>query len=265
MKKHLLPSAALALFLLLGLVFAGPLQAAEQSKSPPPADVSATPLTPGQEKAVEDIVRRYIMDNPEIIVDAVRAMRERQEMTEKAHARAQLAQLKERIVNDPLTPVGGNPKGDVTVVEFFDYRCGYCKRAYPSIKQLLAEDTGIRYLFKEFPILGDESVFASRAATAAWIFAPAKYGRYHDALMATRGALPAEKVMKIAADVGLDTAALRRGMDDPRVDQALQTNAEIARAIGVNGTPAFIFGDELVPGAIDLAAMKQLVAQARGS
>jgi len=172
--------------------------------------------------------------------------------------------LKDRIVDDPLTPVGGNPKGNVTVVEFFDYRCGYCKRAHPTIKQLLAEDPSIRYLYKEFPILGDESVFASRAAVAAWLIAPAKYGGFHDALMAAQGALPAAKVMKIAAEAGLDTVALRRAMDDPRVAESLRANAEIARAVGINGTPAFIFGDELVPGAIDLAAMKQLVVQARG-
>ncbi len=262
MMLRTLSMMVLAAALLVGLGAAPHAHAAEQSK---PVKAAAGPFSTQQQRAIEDIVKRYILENPEIIVEAVRSMRERQEREQQARQRSQLLSLKDRIVSDPLSPVGGNAKGDVTVVEFFDYRCGFCKRAFPAIKQLLGEDTGIRYVYKEFPILGDDSVFASRAAVAAWLTTPKRYNAFHDALMQTRGALPADKVMKIAADTGLDPKVLRKAMDDPRVDQALTANAELARAIGVNGTPAFIIGDELAPGAIDLATMKRMVAQARGS
>ena len=200
MSKRVLPLIAVLALIACGLGSAGSVRAAEQSRP------AAAPFTPAQQGAIEDIVRRYILKNPEIIVEAVRAMQERREREEQAHQRRQLSALKDRIVNDPLTPVGGNVRGDVTVVEFFDYRCGFCKRTHPSVKKLLVEDSNIRYVYKEFPILGDESVFASRAAMAAWLTEPKRYAAFHDALMASRGALPEAKVMKLAADAGLDPA-----------------------------------------------------------
>ncbi len=159
--------------------------------------------------------------------------------------------------------MAGNAEGDITIVEFFDYRCGYCKRVFPAIQELIETDGNIRYVFKEFPILGPDSMVAARAAQAVWFIDPDRYLDFHAALMGARGGLSEDRVLDIAAKAGLDRDAVKKGMDDPRVAEALADNLGLGRVLGVNGTPAFVIGGELVPGAIDLDAMKERVAEAR--
>ncbi len=230
-----------------------------------PALAADDPLTTEQRRAVGEIVREYLRKHPEVLLEAIQALREKQEAETRDKAKVALSTRRGELENDPATPVGGNPQGNVTIVEFFDYRCGYCKRVFPAIQELLKADGNIRYVFKEFPILGPESRVASRAALAVWNQDRDKYMAFHTALMSARGSLSEKRVLSIAADTGLDVAKLKAGMADPAIDQALAKTHALARALNINGTPAFVIGDNLIPGAIDIATLKHLVSQVRGS
>jgi protein-disulfide isomerase len=251
------------------MIFAAALMAVTLSLfwslNPAPVAAAGDALSPEQRREVEEIVRDFIKKNPEFVLDSLRQMRERTKADERRQAVQALASLRGEIENDPTSPVGGNPRGDVTLVEFFDYRCGFCKRVFPNLKKLIEEDGNIRYVFKEFPILGPLSVFASKAALAAWSMDEEKYLRFHDAMMSAKGSLTEQKTLQLAAQSGLDVKALRRAMDDPEIEKILQKNFALAKALNINGTPAFVIGDELVPGAIDLDTLRSLVAKARNS
>jgi len=220
-------------------------------------------LSPAQKDAVEDIVRQYLKDHPEVLVEAIQGLRAKQESDRRAQAQTALNTHAAALRNDPASPVAGNPNGDVTVVEFFDYRCGYCKRVYPSIMALLGEDQNVRYVLKEFPILGPESEFASRAAQAIWFSNQDKYMPFHQTLMTMKGNLTEGRVRGAAEKLGIAPNALRKAMADPRVADTLRANYALAKALGINGTPAFVIGNELVPGALDSAALKRLIGDAR--
>jgi len=220
-------------------------------------------MAPEQKAAFEALIREYILDHPDVVVESLQRWQERQKAESEENARAALAEHRDLLENNPAAPVAGNPEGDITVVEFFDYRCGYCKRVFPAIQELIETDGNIRYVFKEFPILGPDSKIASRAAQAVWFSNPDRYLDFHAALMGARGALSEDRVLDIAAKVGLDRDTVKKGMDDPRVAETLASNLGLGRALGVNGTPAFVIGGQLVPGAIDLDTMKELLAEAR--
>ncbi len=162
---------------------------------------------------------------------------------------------------DPDAPVLGNPEGDVTVIEFFDYRCPYCRRAAPVIDALLAGDPGVRLVLKEWPILGPQSIEAARAALAAHL--QGRYEPVHRALMAGDLDADADAIIDFAAQRGADPAAMRDAMGSDRVTDMLIVNDELATAIGFSGTPAFVVGEKLVPGAVSLETLRELVAQAR--
>ena len=162
-----------------------------------------------------------------------------------------------------MTPVSGDPGGDVTLVEFFDYQCGYCKRALAPMKELLASDGKLRVVWKEFPILGPASRFAARAATAA-----ARQGRYldfHLAVMGAPGKLTESSVMGIAERLGIDVERLRRDMEDPAIEAYLDETHRLARDLGITGTPAFVIGETVVPGVVGGARLKELIANVRAS
>lgn len=259
--KHPLALAAAAGLLAAPLLLAAPALAAEPAKAPAAAPASV--LTEGQSKAVEALVRQYILDHPEVIIESMQNYQIRQQLAEQEAATAALAANRDEIKNDPAAPVAGNPKGDVTVVEFFDYRCAYCKRVLPSVRELLESDKNVRYVFKELPILGPDSMTASHAALAAWSIAPEKYFAFHAALMEARGNLGEEQVLEIAEKVGLDRKKLKDGMAAPEVEKIIQRNLELAQKLRIQGTPAFVVGDALVPGAVDLQQLKDLIATAR--
>jgi protein-disulfide isomerase len=172
-----------------------------------------------------------------------------------------LVENRQEIEKDPTSPVMGNPDGDVTVVEFFDYRCPYCRRMTPLMQDILAQDSGVRWVFKEFPILGPESLYAARAALAAGM--QGKYAAFHMALMANGVEVTKENVEKVAAGLGLDMEKLQADMQSEAVDQILAKNHALAGKLLITGTPAFIVGETLVPGAISLAQLRQLIEQQR--
>ncbi|MEQ1889485.1 MAG: DsbA family protein [Alphaproteobacteria bacterium] len=218
--------------------------------------------SPAPDKAaVKQLIRDVLKENPELLMEALDNLRQKMESGQAAGSRAGLGKLRKELERDPDTFIAGNPRGDITIVEFFDYRCGYCKRAQPIIQELLQKDSSIRLALKEFPILGPDSLIASRAAIAAMKYD--KYAPFHNALMAAQGQLSEDRVLAIAAESGLDPVKLRKDMDDPKIKKIIGRNHEIAVSLGISGTPSFIIGDTLAPGFIDLEQLQQLVAAAR--
>ena len=169
------------------------------------------------------------------------------------------------LTHDPDQPVLGNPDGDVTLVEFFDYNCGYCKRAHPLVQQLLDEDKDIRYIYKQFPILSETSYYAARAALAVQLGQPDKFQAFHDKLYAHQGSLADEaQVQAIAKSAGVDWSKVEAKIKDGSIDQNLGTNRALAEAMSISGTPGFIIGDQILRGAPrDLASLKAIVKDVR--
>jgi protein-disulfide isomerase len=219
---------------------------------------AADAFTPEQRKAIEAVVNDYLTKNPEVLIGAVKKAQAELDRDADAKAAARVAFNRRELYDDPKTPVGGNPEGKVSLVEFFDYRCPYCKEMQPSIEKLSAEDKGLRLVYKEFPILGPVSVTAAHAALAAE--RQGKYEAFHRAMMAAHGNITNATVFGVAKSVGLDLAQLKRDMQSPEVDKEVAANMKLADAIEVSGTPAFVIGDRLIPGEIDAAALKKLVA-----
>ena len=211
--------------------------------------------------AVERIVREYILTNPEIIMEAIERLREKQRMAAENGDRKALEDNRSAIFTDPDSPVGGNPNGDVTLVEFFDYRCGVCKRTHPIVEELVRTDGRIRRVYKEWPILGPDSVIASRAAIASR--AQGKYAVFHKAMMESKAALDEAGVLQIASSVGIDTVRLKKDMVSPAVEKVISANYALADKLKLNGTPSFVIGDRVLRGGRDLESMRAIVAEAR--
>jgi len=227
------------------------------------AVLAADALTPSQRKAVEETIKKYIEDHPEIIVEAFKAMQARQEAEEKAKTLSYLKNSGELLRNDPDSFVGGNPDGDVTLVEFFDYRCSYCKKFHPVLAKLLATDPNIRVVYKEFPILGPQSDLASRAAIAALMSDRTKYLEFHNALMDARGNLDRRRIFDIAEENGIDPVQIAEDMESPEVKRVVARSYDLAKNLGIQGTPGFVVGDAIIPGYVNLNQMRKLVAEAR--
>lgn len=218
-------------------------------------------LTPAQRRAVEDAVVETLRKRPELVLEALEALDARREAETRERARAALTEKKRELYDDVEAPVAGNPAASVAIVEFFDYRCPYCKQMHAPMRALLADDRDLRIVRKDIPILGPDSVVASRAALAAR--AQGRYPALHDALMEYRGNLDEAAVFRVARDAGLDVDRLRRDMEAPAVAALIRRNMALAQTLGIGGTPAFVVGETLVPGAIDAATLRKLVAEAR--
>jgi len=210
---------------------------------------------------MQALVLDTIRANPEIVMEAIEALQAREQQAQAMQARAVLTANKDALERDPNAAVFGNPDGDVTIVEFFDYNCGYCRRAFNDVKALVAADPNVRVVMREWPILGEASVFAARASLASRN--QGKYQAFHVALMEHEGRASEAAVMEIAQSLGMDTEQLRVDMEAPEVTAHIQTSQQLTQALGLNGTPAFVVGSELVPGAIELDQMQALVEQAR--
>ncbi len=226
-------------------------------------DDQASNFTPAEEEAIRQLVRDYLLTNPEVLIEAAQAYRERQQEIQQQQARQTLVSRREELDRDPDSPVLGNPDGDVVVVEFFDYRCPYCVRVAEPLREAVEDDGNIRLVMKEFPILGPESMVAARMALAS--VEQDKYEELHVALMSVAGKLDEKKAFKIAEKIGLDMDQLRSDMEAPEIDEMLQQNFALAQALQINGTPAFVIGDEVVRGAIDMRTLRQIVGQARAN
>jgi protein-disulfide isomerase len=222
---------------------------------------AADPAQGLSREATEEIIRDYLLKNPEIVEQALRILEERQRKAEKQETMKALAAHREDLLSDPRSPVGGNPRGSVTVVEFFDFRCPHCKHAAPDVKKLAQEDSDVRIVYKQFPVLGPDSELAARAALAA--HAQGKYAALHDAMLAANGPLTMPAILKLAGPAGVDVAKLQADIETPEIRATIERDRALATALGITGTPSFVIGTELVPGAVDLATLKALVAEAR--
>jgi protein-disulfide isomerase len=221
---------------------------------------AADEFTPAQTTAIEEVLKSYLNEHPEIIIESVENYRRKQE--EEMQAKAQ------DTITDKLAwltakeaPSAGNPDGDVTIVEFFDYNCGYCKRALPDIQEVLKTDKNVRVVFREMPILSPESRTIAQWALAA--HKQGKYFEYHVALMNTPGGKDIEALKKIAQDTGLDVEKLEKDANSKEVTIMLQDDMQIAQDIGIQGTPAFIINGELFPGYLGPDGLKASIEEAR--
>lgn len=220
-------------------------------------------FTPAQRAEIVQILRQALREDPTILRDAIGGLDAAEQAARATAQREAIGAQEAALFRNAADPVKGNPRGDVTLVEFFDARCGYCKQLHPTMEALIRRDPNLRVVMKDLPVLGPNSVFAARALLAAQ--RQGGYGRLYDALMALRGE-PTEAVLRQQAErLGLDWARLRQDMDDPAVQARLQANLALAHALGIEGTPALVIGRTLVPGAVDLPTLERLVAETRAA
>jgi protein-disulfide isomerase len=201
------------------------------------------------EKTITDVVHNYLTKNPEILVEMTNELDKRQQAEQAEQQQKVISENADAIFRSPLAHVAGNPNGDVTVVEFFDYNCGFCRRALPDVVKLIDNDDKVRVVFKELPIFGEESESAAKAALAA-----AKQGKYfemHQKLFTEPGKADKDKALKIAQELGLDVPQLEKDMEDPSIQQALDEAKQLAQKLGLQGTPLYLIGDRMIPGAPD--------------
>lgn len=220
-------------------------------------------LSPAQSKQVEKIIHDYLVAHPEVLVEAMQAAEDKAKADKDAAAEKNIRAKHADIFDDPASPVGGNPHGNVTLVEFFDYRCPYCKQVEPDLEALVRDDPQLRIVYKEYPILGADSVFASHIAIAA--IKQGKYPAFHQAMMNTKGTIDEAVILKVANSVGIDVAKAKTDLTAPEVDAMIKKNFNLAETLDISGTPAFVIGGKLVPGAVNKNTLKKLIDEARHS
>ncbi len=209
-------------------------------------------------------IRAYLLENPEVLMEAIAILEERRNQDSQAAEVAMLEDNRQDIFNDGYSFVGGNPDGDVTIVEFLDYRCSFCKRAFPSVQELIVNDGNIRFIVKEFPILGNASVLGSRYAIATKrIEGDAAYRAVHDAMMILRGDLNDAALTRISDQNGLDHSAIVAEMDADYITEIIASNRALGQRLDIQGTPSFIMGNMFVRGFVELDQMRAIVQAVR--
>ncbi len=223
-----------------------------------------TEMTDTEREAFHAEVRAYILSNPEIIIEAVQLLEERQAAAGAVDDGELIAANAAEIFDSDSDWVAGNPDGDVTLVEFADYRCGFCHRAYPDLMELIERDEDVRLIVKELPILGPDSELAARFAIAVLQEAgDDPYAGVHDALMTHSGAISEDMLLGLSDNLGLDTDAIAERMHSEAVDEVIEENRALAQRLGIEGTPSFVLEDQMMRGYVPLAAMEEMVAGLR--
>lgn len=210
---------------------------------------------------IRQVVKDYLIKNPEVMLEVQDALNDKQEKKIAESQASTLKSKKDEIFNSPNDAVLGNPNGSVTLVEFFDYNCGYCKKSYPDLENLIKSDQKLRVVIKDFPILGPDSVKAHIVARAVMKIMPEKYAEFHKELLTTPGRSNEEKAIKIAVKLGVDEQKLRSTMQDESLQQAFVDNGQLAYALGINGTPSYILGNNVLVGAVGENILKAKVAE----
>lgn len=208
-------------------------------------------------------IRDYLIANPEVIREAIDELQRKQELEERAAQVAAIGDNRDLLFSSPRQVVMGNPDGNVTLVEFFDYNCGYCRRAQADMQQLIADDPNLKVVLKEFPVLGEGSIEASQVSIAVRILAPAKAGEFHDALIAQSGQVNADIALAVAEELGLDRAMLEETMHSDEVRQTITEVYALAQSLSLTGTPSYVTAEEVAIGAIGYDALKEKIAAAR--
>jgi len=241
-------AAPLLLVTGLGFVLFGSNGTANESH---PADslvgANSSQFSPSQKSAIEKIVKDYLVKNPEIFIEVQSALEAKMAKDEAERTKTMVAEHAKEIYHAPNAPVAGNPNGDITVVEFFDYNCGYCKRGFSDVAKLIDQDKNVRVVFKEFPILRDESEQASKVALAARM--QGKYWEVHRDLISTKGLVNEAVALKVAEAHGLDMVKLKADMASPEVKAEIDRVKDLAQKLAINGTPHFLVGDRAIGGA----------------
>lgn len=215
-----------------------------------PVAAPAQTFSPDQRQQIESIIKDYLIAHPEVVQEVLAAVDKHQKDAEAQQQRATIRANNATLFNSPHQVVLGNPHGKIEVVEFFDYNCGFCKHALPDMVKLLDTNHDLKFVLKEFPVLGEGSVEAARVAVAARMQDPSKYMEFHQKLLGGRGAADKARALAVAKEVGFDMARIQRDMASEEVNATIAEDMKLADALGVNGTPSYVVGDELVVGAV---------------
>ena len=228
-----------------------------------PRAASAQSFNDTQKSDIEAIVKNYLVSHPEVLEEAMNELTKRQAAAEEQKHQESIAKNSDTIFNSPRGVVLGNKDGDVTFVEFFDYNCGYCKRAMADMLDLLKNDPKLKVVLKEFPVLSEGSVEAAKVAVAARMQDPKKYLDFHTKLLGGRGPADKARAMAAAKDAGYDTARIEKDMTSPEVKATIEENMKLAEDMGLNGTPSYVIGKQIVVGAVGLDGLKEKIGIAR--
>ena len=223
---------------------------------------AATPVAAIDPETLNPLIESYLMGDPKLLQRMSIALETTLKAEDQANASQAIAAMHDKIYNAPGQVVVGNPEGDVTLVEFFDYNCGYCRSALPDLATLIAEDPNLRVVLKEFPILSNESIDAARVAVLVGQ-SDADYWTFHETLFTNRGKVDKQAALAAAAELGLSPVALELDMGTDPVSSAIQTSYEIAKALSITGTPTFIIGNEIIPGAVGVDELRERIANMR--
>jgi protein-disulfide isomerase len=229
------------------------------------APAHAQSFSSPQRTEIEKIIKDYLLAHPEVLQEAMAELEKKQQVAETEKARSAITNHSDALFNSPRQVVLGNPQGDVTFVEFFDYNCGYCKRALTDMVELLNKDPKLRVVLKEFPVLGPGSVEAAQVAVAVRMQDKTgkKYLDFHQKLLGGRGQVDKAKALAAAKDVGLDVARIEKDLKSDEVSKTLEESMKLAEALGLNGTPSYVIGNDVVIGAVGLAGLTQKIQAAR--
>ncbi|HXH47354.1 MAG TPA: DsbA family protein [Bradyrhizobium sp.] len=229
------------------------------------APASADSFSDTQRGEIEKIIKNYLVSHPEVLEEAMAELSKRQAAAETRKHEASIAQNAEAIFNSPRQVVLGNKDGDVTFVEFFDYNCGYCKRAMGDMLEIMKGDPKLRVVLKEFPVLSQGSVEAAQVGVAVRMQDPSgkKYLDFHQRLLNGRGAADKARAIQAAKEAGLDTARIEKDIASPEVRATIEENFKLAEAMGMNGTPSYVIGKQIVVGAVGVEALKEKIGIAR--
>ncbi len=228
-----------------------------------PLATPAHALDDQQKKEMGAFIREYLLANPEVMLEVQDALEKKQQEMRVAQSTSGISENKQAIFESPSDITLGNPNGNVTVVEFFDYNCSYCKRALGDMKTILSEDKNVRFILKEFPILGPDSMAAHRVANAVRLVAPEKYAQFHSALLGGETRATEETALQVAAGLGISEEEIRKTMADKPNDPQVRATYELANALGVTGTPFYVVGEEAVFGAVGHEELAAKIANVR--
>jgi len=228
-----------------------------------PQSGRAAEVSAAQRGEIEKIVHDYLVAHPEVLQEAMTELEKRQAAADEQKHKVAVKEHSEALFSSPDQVTLGNPKGNVTFVEFFDYNCGYCKHAMSDMLTLMKTDPNLKVVLKEFPVLGPGSVEAARVAVAVRMQDPKKYLDFHTKLLGGRGAADAARAIAVAKEVGLDVDRLQKDMKSPEVEKTLQQDFKLADALGLNGTPSYVIGESVVVGAIGLKGLQEKINGAR--
>ena len=212
---------------------------------------------------VERIVLEFLKSKPEAVVSAFQLYEESQAQAQQDRQRQLVAANRAALVSADGDPFVGNPNASVALVEFFDYRCGYCKRVLDDVMALVDTDSDLKVVFKEFPILGPESMVATRVALAVQKVSPKLYADFHRALMRQPGRITEESALRLAESVGADPAAVKTALADPNIGERIRSNRNLAEKLGIHGTPAFVVGDLILIGAVGKDELLRAIQEVR--